>query len=143
MLEKFSAIHSSYIFSGPFSLSFPYGTPIMQILKCLTLSRGLLGCVHFSLILCSIFGSIAVISTFLSSIILSSTSHIYSAWVILLWIPSTVDTVLFISVCLFLSSSKYLVNTCTFSTFLTNILIHLHYHYSEFFFWKVAYLYFI
>ena len=38
MLGKISAIISSIIFSGPFSLSSPSGTPIMQILVHLTLS---------------------------------------------------------------------------------------------------------
>ena len=34
MLGKFSAIISSNIFSGPFSLSSPSGTPVMQMLVC-------------------------------------------------------------------------------------------------------------
>ena len=49
---------------------------------------------------------------------------------------------------LFFSSCRSLVNiSCIFSIsslhFFFKILDHLHYHYSEFFFWKVAYLQFI
>ena len=39
MLGKFSTVTSSNIFSGPFSLSYPSGTPIMRILLCLMLSQ--------------------------------------------------------------------------------------------------------
>ena len=39
MLGKFSTIISSNVFSGPFCLSSPSGTPIMQMLLCLMLSQ--------------------------------------------------------------------------------------------------------
>ena len=92
MFGKFSAIIYSNIFSGPFSVS--SGTPIMQILVCLMLSQKSLRLSSFLIIIFSIFYSVAVIST-----ILSSKSFILSASVILILIPSSV---LFISVCLFL-----------------------------------------
>ena len=81
----------------------------------------------------SMFCSVAVIST-----ILSSRSFICaSASVILLWIPSGV---LFISVYLFCSSYRSFVNFPAFSLCLysfSEILNHIHYHYSEFFFWRL------
>ena len=105
-----------------------------------------LGCLHvflfvFILFFFYIFCSMAMIST-----ILSSRSFICtSASLILLLIPSSV---LFISVCLFLSSCRSLVNIsynllslCLHSV--SEMLNHIYYHYSEFFFWKVAYLHFI
>ena len=65
----------------------------------------------FLFTLFSVFCSVAVISIILSS---RSVFH-YSASVILLWILSGV---LFISICLFFSSSRSLVNTfCIFSIF--------------------------
>ena len=66
MSGKFSAIISSNIFSGPFSLISPFGTHIMQVLvhlmsqRCLRLSS-------FLFILFSIFCSVAVIYSLLSS----------------------------------------------------------------------------
>ena len=50
MLGNFSTIVSSNIFSGPFSLSSPSGTPIMQMLLHLMLSQRSLGCLHFFLL---------------------------------------------------------------------------------------------
>ena len=47
MLGKFSIIIPSSIFSGPFSVSSPSGTPIMRMLLRLCCPRGLLGCLHF------------------------------------------------------------------------------------------------
>ena len=96
-LGKFSAITSSNIFSGPFSLSFPSGTSVIQILVHLMLSQRSLRLSSFYFILFSIY-SVAVIST-----ILYSRSFIHSfALVIRPLIPSSV---LFISVCLFFISS--------------------------------------
>ena len=92
MFGKFSAIISSNIFLGPFSLSSPSETPVIQMLVRLMLSQRSLRLSSFLFILFSIFCSVAVIST-----ILSSRSFICSsASVILLLIPSGV---LFISVC--------------------------------------------
>ena len=84
MFGKFSAVISSNIFSGPFlSLSFwdPYNVNVGAF-NVVPESLRLLHC--FSLFF-SIFCSVAVIST-----ILSSGSFIYSASVILLLIPSSV-----------------------------------------------------
>ena len=80
------------------------------MLVCLMLShRSLRLSSFFFFILFSIFYSIAVISTILSS---RSLSHSYAS-IILLLIPSSV---LLISVCLFLSSSRSLANIlCIFS----------------------------
>ena len=47
MLGKFSTIISSNIFLGPFSLSSPSGTPIMQIFLYLMLSQRSLRLLHF------------------------------------------------------------------------------------------------
>ena len=81
MLGKFSGIISSNIFLGHFSLSSPYGTPILQMLP-----QRPCGLSSFLFILFSIFCFVAVIST-----IPSSRSFICSsASVILLLIPSTV-----------------------------------------------------
>ena len=46
-LVKFSAIISSNIFSGPFSLPSPFGTPVMRMLVHLSCPRDLLGCLYF------------------------------------------------------------------------------------------------
>ena len=93
-LGKFSAIISSNTFSGPFSLSSPSGTPIMQMLVHLMLSQRSLRLSSSFKILFSTFCSAAVIPT-----ILSSRSFICSS-------ASAVDSfyVLFISVCFFFSS---------------------------------------
>ena len=90
MFGKFSAFISSNIFSGPF-LSSPSGTPIMRTLVCVVSQR-----YHrlssFLFIVFSIFCSVIVIST-----ILSSRSCIYSSdSVILLLIPSSI-----VFICLF------------------------------------------
>jgi len=49
MFEKFSAIVSSNILLDPFSISYHFWTPIMQMLVCLICPRGLLGCLYFIL----------------------------------------------------------------------------------------------
>ena len=67
MLGKFSANISSNIFSGPFCLSYPSGTPIMRMFIHLMLSQRSLRLPSFLFILFSIFCSVAVISTILSS----------------------------------------------------------------------------
>ena len=89
MLQNFSAIISSNMFLGPFSLSSPSGTPIMRMLVCLMLSQKSLRPPSFIFIFSfffSIFYYVAVISTILASrsLICSSAS------VILLLIPSSV-----------------------------------------------------
>ena len=96
----------------------------------------------FFSILFYIFCSGAVVSTFLFSRSLIR----FCASVILLSIPSSI---LLISVCLFVlqffqvfdKHFLHLLNLCLYS--FLKILDYLHYHYSEFFFWKVAYLYLI
>ena len=109
----------------------------MQVLVHLMLSQRSLGLSSFLLILLSTFCSTAVIFTILSY---RSLIH-FSVSVILLLIPSSV---LFISVHMFFSSSGCLLNiSCIFSISqppAPKILDHLQYHYSESFFWKVAYL---
>ena len=65
-LGKFSAIISSNIFSGPFSL-YSSGNPIIQMLVCLMLSQRSLRLSSFLFILSSIFCSAAVISSSMSS----------------------------------------------------------------------------
>ena len=103
MLGGFLTIISSNIFSDLLSYS-SSGTPIIQMLVCLILSQRSLRQSSFPSIPFSLFCSLAVIST-----ILSSSSLVYSSFsVILLLIPSSIFfiafTVLFIIVCLFFSS---------------------------------------
>ena len=133
MLGKFSAIISSDIFSGCFSLLL-LGPPRRQILLCLMFSQRSLRLPSFLFLLFSIFCSAAVIST-----ILSSRSFIHSsASVILLWIPSSVLIQLYLFVLKFFSVfGKHFL--CPLHSF-SEILGHLQYHYSEFFFWEVTYL---
>ena len=94
-----------------FFLSSPSGTPLMQMSVCLMLSQRSLRLSSFLFILFSVFCSVAVIST-----ILSSMSFVHaSASVIQLWIPSSI---LFFSVCLFFSFRRSSVNiSCIFSIF--------------------------
>ena len=98
--EVFSYYLFKYFLGSLFSLSSPSGTPIMQMLVDLRLfQRSQSVFIFFFSILFSILCSVAVIFT-----ILSSRSLVHSsASVILLSIPSRV---LFISVCLFFSSSR-------------------------------------
>ena len=65
MLRKFSAVTSSNIFSGPFSLSSPSRTPILQMV-CLMLSQRSQA-VFISFHSFSVLCSMAVIFSFLSS----------------------------------------------------------------------------
>ena len=104
MLGKFSTIICSNIFSDPFFFSSSSGTPIIQMLVRLVLSKRSLRLSSILFILFCLFYFSAVIYTILSS---SSLIH-SSASVILLLIPSRVFfisvIVLFISVCLSFSS---------------------------------------
>ena len=85
ILGKFSTIISSSVFPWPFFLS-SSGTPMIQMLGCLTLSQRSLRLSSFLLIPFSFFLSASFIST-----ILSSTSLIRSSpSVILLLVPSRV-----------------------------------------------------
>jgi len=98
-LEIFQLL-SLPIFYQTTSLLYSSRTPIMWMLVDLMLSQGLLGNLHF---IFPVFCSAALIST-----VLSFTSFIHSsALLILLLIPYSV---LFISVCLFFSSCRSLVN---------------------------------
>ena len=103
-LGKFSAITSSNIFLGPFSLSLsPPVTPIIWMLVCCP--RGLLGCLHFFSFF-PIFCFAAVIYNILSSRSLIC-SACFSALFFLMY---------FIFVHLFFSSSRSLGNiSCNFS----------------------------
>ena len=93
ILGKFSTIISSSIFSWTFFLSSSSGTPMIQMLRHLTLSQRSLRLSSFLLIHFSFFLSVSFISTILSStsLILFSISLILSsASVILLLVPSRV-----------------------------------------------------
>ena len=105
ILGKFSAIISSSIFTRPFFLSSSSGTPMIQMLWCLTLSQRSLRLSSFLLIHFSFFLSASFISTILSStsLILSSTT------VILLLVPSRV---LLISVIAGIDSFLFLLGPC-------------------------------
>ena len=71
LLGKSSTIISSNIFSGPFSLSSPSGTPIMSMLGCFVFS-------HKSYMLLSFFYMSFCCSDWVISIILSSRSLMHS-----------------------------------------------------------------
>ena len=104
MLEEFSTIISSKIFSYPFFFS-SSGTPISQMLVCLILFQRSLRLSSVLFILFTLFCSSEVICTALSS---SSLVH-SSASGILLLIPSRAFLIsviaLFVAVCLFFNSS--------------------------------------
>ena len=105
MFGKFLAIISSNIFSGPFST--PYGTPIMQMLVCLMF--------QISLRLSSLLFIHFFLYYFLWQWFLPfcPKGHLLLYLIILLLIPSSV---LFISLSLFFSSCRSLVNiSCNFS----------------------------
>ena len=93
-------------------------------------------------ILFTLFCSLAVISTILSS----SSLICYFASDILLLIPSRVFSIsvflLFVSICLFFNSSTSLLIDY-FLQFIFKVLDHLYYHYSELFFRYFAYFFFI
>src|SRR5574337_737711 len=73
MLGKSSAIISSNIFSGPFSLSRPSETPIMQMLVHITFClRCFLGCLHL------FYSNFYILSWAVISTILSSRSLVHS-----------------------------------------------------------------
>ena len=111
MFRKFLAITSSNIFSPPFSLSSPSGTPIMQMFTQLTFSKRSLRGLHFF----SFFFLYSVLRQGFPPFCLPGHLIHSSASVILLLIPSNV---LFISVCLFFNPSRSLVNFyCIFSIF--------------------------
>ena len=106
----------SNIFSDHFFFSSSSGTPIIQMLVCLMLSQRFLKLSSILFIPFSLFCSLAVISSILSSSSLIRSS----ASVFLLLIPSRVFLVflivLFITVYLLFSSSRSLVNvSCIFS----------------------------
>ena len=105
MLGKFSTVISSDIFSGPLSFS-SCGTPIMWMLVCLMLSqRSLrLACHHFFF---SIFFFAARFPPFYPQHHLSVLRQLFCYWILLVY---------YSSLCLFLSSSRSLVNiSCIFS----------------------------
>ena len=106
MLGKFSTVISSDIFSGPLSFS-SCGTPIMWMLVCLMLSqRSLrLACHHFFFF--SIFFFAARFPPFYPQHHLSVLRQLFCYWILLVY---------YSSLCLFLSSSRSLVNiSCIFS----------------------------
>ena len=83
-----------------------------------------------------------------SSYFYHSIIQLTSASGILLVIPSRVFLisviVLFVSVCLFFYFNRsLLIDTCIFSILFFQVLDHLYYHYSEFFFRQSAYFLFI
>ena len=109
-----SQIFSYYLFKYflmSFLSLFSFCDPYKESVVAFNIVPDVLGCLHFFSFFFSIFCSAIVIST-----VLSSRSFIRaSASVILLWIPSSA---LFISVCLFFSSCRSLVNiSCIFLIF--------------------------
>ena len=124
ILGKFSTIISSSIFSWPFFLFSSSGTPMIQMLGCLTLSQRSLRLSSFLLIHFSFILSDSFISTILSSnsLILPSVS------VILLLVPSRVffkSHLLCYSLYIdFFISSRSLLNiSCIFSIFVSRLFI--------------------
>ena len=136
MLGKFSAIISSNIFSGPFPLSSPSGTPIWECWCVSCCPRGLLSCLHFF----SFFVLYSVLwQWFLPfqppghlPVLLS---QLFCSRFLLVYYSS-----LFVCSLVLKVFGKHVLHI--FYCF-PKILDHLHYHYSEFFFWKVACLCFI
>ena len=125
ILEKFSTIISSSIFSWPFFLSSFSGTPMISMLGHLTLSQRFLRFSSFLLILLLFFLSASFISTILSSTSLS----LSSVSVILLLVPSRVLLItviaLFIIDRLFFIFSRSLLNiSCIFSMLVSNLCIY-------------------
>ena len=107
ILGKFSTIISSSILSWPFFLSSSSRTPMIQMLRHLTLFQRSLKLSSFLFILFSFFLSASFIST-----ILSSTSLILSsASVILLLVPSRVLLISVIAL-LILVDSLFLLGPC-------------------------------
>ena len=98
MLGKFSAIFSSDVFFSPFSLSSPFGTPMIWILVHLKLSQSSLILLSFLFNLFPRFFSASVISSSLSSTLLIRSF----ATCILLLVPSSE---FFISVIVFCIST--------------------------------------
>ena len=94
ILGKFSTIISSSIFSWPFFLSSFSGTPMIQMLGCLTLSQRSLRLSSFLLILFSFFLSASFISTIISSTSLILSSEFF--WSQLLHYLLLIDSFLFL-----------------------------------------------
>ena len=113
MLGTFSTIISSNIFSDPFFFSSSSGTPINRMLVCLMLTQRSLRLSSILFILFSLFCSSAVISPFCLPaylFVLLPQLFCYSS----VFFVSVI--VLFISVCLFFSFSRSLLNiSCIFS----------------------------
>ena len=141
-LSHISEVINSNLFKyflSPFLFLFFFWDPYNRMLVRLMLSQRSVRLSSILFILFSLFFSVAVISTILSS----RSLILYSASVILLLIPSRAFLnsfiVLFITVCLLFSFSRSLLNvSCIFSIpcfhSISEILDHLYYHYSEFFF---------
>ena len=117
MFEKFLTIISSNIFLGPFSLSSPSGTPIIQMFVHLMLCQRSLRLSSILFIFFSLFCSVVVFAT-----ILSSRSLIHSsASVILLLIPSREFLISLICVSSLFVCSWVLLGPCkTFLVFLAD-----------------------
>ena len=122
-LGKFSTIVFSNSFSDPFSFFSSFGIPIIQILMCLVLSQRSLIQFSFLCILFSLFCSMTVISTILSS---NSLFHSFLCLTYQLLIPSIIFfisvIVLFITVFLFFSYSRSLLNISYIYTICASIV---------------------
>ena len=95
--------------------------------------------IFFSFILFSIFYFVAVISTIVFQVIYLFFCFSFFFFFLLLILSSE----LFIAVVCSLVFLGLLLVFILYLHSFSEILDHLHFHYSELFFWKVAYLYFI
>ena len=119
ILGKFSAVISSSILSSPFFLSSSSGTPMIQMLVCLTCSSGLWGCsfyYFFFFPLCFIYFHHSVFHHTLSSLLLQLFYCYYC--IIHYWLTISSRSLLNIS-CIFsiLLSSLFICNSILFSRF--------------------------
>ena len=118
MLGKFSAITSSRIFSGPFSLSSPSGTPIMQCCP-----RYLLDCLHFF----SFFFLYSVPWQWFPPFCLPGQLFVLMPWLfcycfLLVYFSFQLLYCSSLFVCLFFSSSRSLLNISYVFSILASIL---------------------
>ena len=139
-LSHVSEVFSYYLFkyfSGPFSLPSPFGTSVMRMLVHLSCPKGLLGCLYF----CSFFSLYSVLWQWFPpfcppghlSILLP---QLFYYWFLLVYYSSWF-------VCSLVLPSLWYKHFLHLLHCFPEILNQLHYHYSEFFFWKIAYLHFI
>ena len=117
MLGKFSTIFSSNIYSGPFSLSSPSGTPMLWIFLYLIFSQDSLRLSSFHFILFSLFCPMTVIYTILLAHLSVLLLHLFCYWFLLVY-----SSFHLLYLCLFFNFSRSLV-FFNFSVLLKSLFI--------------------